>query len=380
MLAKNKKLVIIFNNRLPTEKAHGMQIVKMCESFALSRISVELWVPKAVNNIKESIFDYYNISNNFLIKKIRCINLPKKIFSGGNIYRFRYFTFLFGLVFVKKNERIFLTRHPEVVFLISFFGGNVFFENHNWYEGKIKIFLFLIKKASGIIVTSNEIKKEFLKNHFNENMILVAPNGVDLKKFNLDIKMEEARKNLGMSRDKKIILYTGHLYKKKGVYTLVDAVKRLPVEFIVFIVGGNLDDINKLKEYTYNHRIKNVFILGHKKHEEMPIYLKVADFLVIANSAKYKSEERYTSPLKLFEYLAAGKVILASKVISLQEFVSDDEVVFFQPDNAKDLAKKIMEISQDRKKQDNLIKNCREKSQMFTWQKRAESILKFLDI
>ncbi len=47
------KLVYIANVRIPTEKAHGYQICKMCEEFSSQGIKVELWVPTRENNIKE---------------------------------------------------------------------------------------------------------------------------------------------------------------------------------------------------------------------------------------------------------------------------------------------------------------------------------------
>lgn len=70
---KNKKskgeLVYIANIRLLTEKAHGVQVMKMCEAFSRLGLNVELWVPKRRSDIFDDPFEYYNIQNKFEIKK-----------------------------------------------------------------------------------------------------------------------------------------------------------------------------------------------------------------------------------------------------------------------------------------------------------------------
>ena len=82
------KLIYIDNARIPTEKAHGVHIMKMCEALANIKIeeqslTVELIVPKRINKIKENPFNYYDVEKNFKIKKIPCIDLSffGRIFS-----------------------------------------------------------------------------------------------------------------------------------------------------------------------------------------------------------------------------------------------------------------------------------------------------------
>ena len=60
-MSNKKKILYIVNVRIPTEKAHGIQIIKMCESFSDNGMDLELLLPKRINNIKENPFNYYNI-------------------------------------------------------------------------------------------------------------------------------------------------------------------------------------------------------------------------------------------------------------------------------------------------------------------------------
>ena len=70
------KLFYIANARIPTEKAHGLQIMKMCEAFARSGLEVELIIPNRKNPIKKDTFDFYDIERKFKIKKIFSLNPP----------------------------------------------------------------------------------------------------------------------------------------------------------------------------------------------------------------------------------------------------------------------------------------------------------------
>lgn len=361
------KITVIFNNRLPTERAHGLQIIKTCEAFAQVGIETELIIPDVLNKIQEDIFQYYRAEKVFLVRKIKC---------WGKSYRIKYASFLINLLFSRiSRKRIIFTRHPEIVFLFSRFGYKVIFELHNWRPDKKKRNIFFLKKVFLIIATTKIIKQEFIKNGFNERKIMVAPNGVEPEDFNLKLNKKEARKLLDLPLDKEIILYSGHLYKQKGVYTIAAAAKLLPEKYFVFI-GGLLNDVKNLKQAAEG--FKNIEIRGPKKYKEVSRYLKAADMLVIANSGKDETERNFTSPLKLFEYLAAGKVIIASRVPAIEEFLNENTAVFFEPDNPQSLVKTIQKISDDREKQEKLASSALELAKNYTWQSRIEKIVNFV--
>ena len=72
------KLIYIDNARIPTEKAHGVHIMKMCEALANIKIeeqslTVELIVPKRINKIKENPFNYYDVEKNFLLSYLSAL-------------------------------------------------------------------------------------------------------------------------------------------------------------------------------------------------------------------------------------------------------------------------------------------------------------------
>ncbi|MCK4553907.1 glycosyltransferase family 4 protein [Candidatus Parcubacteria bacterium] len=366
------KLTVILNNRLPTKRAYGLQVVKMCEAFANNNAEVELIMPNAPSEIEENVYSYYKVRNNFSIQKKWCLDIK-------NNYRIRYLTFLISLIFSKINRNSFIfTRHPEIVLIFSLLGYRIIFELHNWLEQSKGKRLFLIRKSFFIVATTRAIKGELAKNGFNSKKVVVAPNGVDLRDFDLSFSKEDIRAKLKISLDKIIILYSGHLNRKKGVYTIVKATRYLPDKYQIIFVGGLKGDIEKLKQVASN--CQNIKILGSRKYSEIPLYLKAADILIIANSGVDDVEKNYTAPLKLFEYLAAGRIIIASDVPAIREFLDDNAAVLVDPDNALKLADAIQRISNDPEKQKKLIFNSLELAKKFTWQKRAEKIINFINI
>ncbi|MDF1497726.1 MAG: hypothetical protein P1P90_06795, partial [Patescibacteria group bacterium] len=198
---------------MPTEKAHGYQIAKMCEAFADNSVSVELIVPGRHNHIKEDIFTYYRIKNNFMVRYIKFIDF----FSWSWLNQKTSFTlnileFLWLSLFLKIDKKnIIYTRSPEIAWLFGVRSYKTFFECHQLPKKKSLIFSFFIKKIQGIVTISNGLKEDLEKVYpFPTSKIFTAPDGVDLETFDIDITRSDAKEKLGLQVDKKIILYTGH--------------------------------------------------------------------------------------------------------------------------------------------------------------------------
>jgi glycosyltransferase involved in cell wall biosynthesis len=196
------KIYYIVNARIPTEKAHGWQISKMCFELAKLGHELELIVPSR-NSSTRNVFEYYNLKNNFKINYLRTPNFLKyeRILSNKAIYLLALF-FLFRLMFFKvEKDAIVYTRNPEIAWLFSLRGRITFFDAHTWPNSKTEVFKNMLKKVSGIVCNSAGTAKAFKDNGF-EN-ILVAPNAVDLEKFNITGSKSEIRKKLNLPLTKK---------------------------------------------------------------------------------------------------------------------------------------------------------------------------------
>ena len=110
----------------------------------------------------------------------------------------------------------------------------------------------------------------------------------------------------------------------------------------------------------------------------MPLYLKSANILVIPNSASSKISSEYTSPLKLFEYMASGCPIVASNLPSLREVLDEKNCVFAKPDNPESFKEAIEKVLNDIEFSSSIAKKALEDVSSYSWEDRAKNILKII--
>ncbi|MFA5124392.1 MAG: glycosyltransferase family 4 protein [Patescibacteria group bacterium] len=370
------KIIYLANIRIPTEKAHGWQIMKMCETFSVLGHQVELVVPRRSNNLKADPFNYYGLPANFKITELPCLDLIFLDKTIGNLaFWLATATFLLASrIYVSFREYdIIYTREEQ----FGLFFKSSFLELHS-LPATIKSYHRLFWRCfQRIVVLTDFIKSALASNGIAADKILIAPDGVDLAEFDLNITATESRKKINLPLDKKLIVYTGHLYGWKGAQVLAEAARYLSNESLVVFIGGTKEDVEAFKKKNVNSA--NVLILGHQPHKQIPFYLKAADVLVLPNSGQEKISQFYTSPLKLFEYLASGVPIVASNLPSLREILNDNNAILVEPDNSDLLAAGINRALTQRQLAENISRCARSDAEKYTWKKRAEKIVSFIN-
>lgn len=375
------KILYVANARIPTEKAHGLHIVKMCEAFARQGVDVTLVLPRRKNTILEDIFSYYGVERNFTVKYLSIFDFVGKGFVGYWLTQI-FFSWKLLMSRYNKNEYVVVTRDELSGWIMRKRKFRVFYDMHGFPETWLYFWKAAMSEMSGIICT-NEWKMRQLQERFfiSEEHLLLARNGFDRSEFNIDISKSDARKKLGLPLEQKIIMYTGHLYDWKGVDVLARAAEHLKQATVVFVGGGEKDVENFTKQYVLS---QNILILGQRPHTQIPLFLKAADVLVLPNSKKSKNFRAIpysiydTSPIKLFEYMASKRPIVASNLPSIREILDESMAVFFVPDDPNDLTQKINSVLNN--PLDAVVRtgNAWEFIQKYTWKNRAELILNFM--
>src|SRR3989338_284835 len=365
------KLIYIANIRLPTEKAHGIQIMKMCEALSNQDLDVELLVPRRINDLLEDPFDFYQVKRIFKITRILCFDLV-----SFEKWRIGFFVSTLSFLFFTKIYLFF--REYDILYsrelLTGLFFRNYFFELHNFLQKPGRFYKFLIFKPRTIFALTGFLMDNLKKTGIADKKIMILPDAVDLAEFSPSLDREGARKKLNLPLDKKIIIYTGSFlfYKWKGIGSLLDAGKLLKDDFLFVLVGGHPWEIRKLKERPIP---LNVLLVSYQKHEIIPYYLKAADIFVIPNEKGDAISEKYTSPLKLFEYMASRRPIISSDLPSLREILTEKEALFFEAGNPADLVRAIKKIFEDKDLSEKLSYNAYQKVKDYTWEKRAKKII-----
>lgn len=172
------------------------------------------------------------------------------------------------------------------------------------------------------------------------------------------------------------VAYAGHLYPWKGVETLLRAIARVP-GVNGLIVGGHPAeaDLPRLQALARDlHLEGRVRFTGLVAPPDVAAHVAGADILVLPNSASAVSAT-YTSPLKLFEYLAAGRAIVASDLPALREVLTHEvDALLVPPDDPGALAGAVRRLAEDRTLAARLARAAFDLAPRFTWARRAERL------
>ncbi len=372
-----RKLIYIANARMPTEKAHGIQIAKMCEAFAGTGAEVDLILPWRVNRMSGDLFRYYGVKRSFAVRRFFTLDMLWLPFLKPLWFFLQTVSFV-KIVWLASRVRSREWRASIVYtreLLVTAFpprAKELIFEIHRLPKKNTWIWRRALARVDRLVVISDGLKEDLLAFGVQPEKIMVALDAVDLAQFDITVSQKEAREKLDLPLDRQIVMYTGHLYDWKGAETLLAAASMCPDKRFIF-VGGTKEDRKafEIKAKGMTH----VLVLGHRSPDMIPLYLKAADILVIPNSGKEVVSARYTSPMKLFEYMAARRPIIASDLPSIRETLDDSTATFFAPDNAQSLTNAIQFVFMHAEESAQKADRAFEKVKECTWSKRAQKIL-----
>lgn len=235
-----------------------------------------------------------------------------------------------------------------------------------------------LKHADAIISVSNVLKNIMVTEWgIDKKKILVLPNAADVKTITNTVESNEFREHNGFLNSF-LIGFVGTLQAWYGLEVLIEAMrfvsKSVPESKLVFVGGGmarsNLEQ--QVRKYGLS---KHVFFLGSKSHNEIPHILKTIDVAV----APYVDLPTgfFNSPIKIFEYLAAGRAIVASSVGQIPEIiVHGQNGLLVEQGNSTQLADAIIQIATLPELKSRLEIEAKITGQRFSWEEYSNELLK----
>ncbi len=366
------RIVLAANARMPTEWAHGVQIAQMAEAFARLGHEVELLVPDRPESRGQEVAAFYGLLDCFRVRRVSDLGAVHRRPLGQLPQRLSYVGA--ALTRLAARQPDLLLSRDEVLAALARPRALALYELHKLPSRRLRVWAACARGASGVVST-NSWKRELLVQRYGLDpaRILVAPNGTDVERIQAAAALP-LRERLGIASDTKLVLYAGHLHAWKGVEHLVAAAPLLPESVHIVVLGGRDED---LARFRAAHAGPRVHLPGPVPPAEVAGWLKAADLLVLPNIGTDPESRFQTSPLKLFEYMAAGRPILASDLPSVREVLDERCAWLVVPGSPAAIARAAQEALADPVEAARRAAAASVRVQGRSWSARAQAILDF---
>ena len=225
------------------------------------------------------------------------------------------------------------------------------------------------RRFKRLVTISHHLADHYRARGVPAQKLLVLPDAVDLESFRRPANLPPGP----FPTDKPNIVYAGHLYDYKGIPTVLEAAAQMP-EARFHFVGGCPEDVVRQRKRAEHWALSNTVFHGLRPQAEVPPYLWHADALLLPPSRHHPSA-RWTSPVKLGEYLASGTPVVATDIPALRDWLTDDAVEFARADDPGDLARAVRCVLRDRARAHRLRQTARRLAERLSYTRRAQTIL-----
>ncbi len=369
------KIVCIAASFVPSNTANSIQVMKTTHALAELGHSVTLLVPGEEKTNWNNLQSFYGLRQQFDVEWI-----PENL-------AFRRYDYAFKAVQRARqlSPDLVYTWVLQTAVLSLGRGIPTILELHDRVTGRLGPWLFKRfwrSHALHRLLTNTAALRKVLVDQFHltpePDQILTAPNGVELERYRDLPSPEKAREKLGLPQGF-TAGYTGHFYAGRGMPLMLALAKALPdIRFLW--VGGQAQDVAYWKDRLKAEGINNVTLTGFVDNAILPRYQAAADVLLmpygnrIAGSGGGNSVE-IASPMKMFEYMAAGRPILSSDLPVIHEILNEDMAVFCPPEDFHAWEKALPGLQEDQVRRESLAAASLKAVQAYSWQARAERAL-----
>lgn len=368
------RLLYAFPEPLPLRKARAVQVIHTIDALARAGMGVDLaYVPAA--GIADP-FIHYGLD---CPENVRLIPLSRSLprpLSGLRIHSNRLFLWRLRHWIETQSKQVggstvIFVRHVKLAqaLLAAFPALPLIYEAHEIFaQTSPRLFpreKAVIEHAAALIAITGRLADAVNQFFGLQRPFAIVPSATTLPQASV-------AKDWAASGQR--IVYTGSLYDWKGVDDLIIAARELPGCRIT-VIGGDATGIARLRNML-SPAGAHVDFTGHMSHQEVQHQLENACIAVLPNRSGSVSE--FTSPLKLFEYMAAGCAIVCSDLPVVKEIIEDDEAAWFSPGDPGSLASAIKSLVDDPARARSMAEITAIKARSYSWDSRAERLLKII--
>ena len=362
------KLVYVANSIVPSRTANSIHIMKMCAALARNGNDVTLCVPQRPERaeIPADVYNFYGVPPSFRIH-----HLPWLRVTGRGV------AFAWQAARLARRERADLLygRLVHACYMAARRGVPAIFESHAPIEAYDRwgtlLFERLIRRPQfrRLIVISNALRDHYERRYPGlAGSIRVAPDAAD------DVATPPVRPRSGGLKAG----YVGHLYPGRGIELIAALAEQCPwAEF--HLIGGLERNIAEWRGRCTGR--SNIMFHGFRAPSEVQSYISELDVLLapyqraVATYGERVETSRWMSPLKIFEYMAAGKPMVVSDLPVLREVLDESNSILVEPEDVAGWVR-ALKVLRDEDLRQRLGQEARRCFlQSHTWDKRARAVL-----
>jgi glycosyltransferase involved in cell wall biosynthesis len=334
------KIGFYYVSPFPTVDADIVHIVQMCRTTASFGHQVQLFIPRRAE---------YGSDAAAIAEAERMFGKPLG-FELVFVKRLTIFGKLQSLGSVIAARRALRLARPDLIHNLSpwaclFLPGlriPFLFEVHeiDFHHSRFitKVMQRIVVHGSrspwcrAIVAISSALKDRWIELGVPREKLLVAHDAVNMAMFKTLPSKQEARLNLGIDGQRPIVVHTGALYERYGIEMVIQAAEKLTdVQF--YMVGGTPGDVERCRAQAETHGVNNMVFTGQVPHRDIPTWQAAADILLMQWSWRFPTMG-VCSPMKMFEYMAAERLIVGPAFPTIKEVLRDGEnAILFEPDN-----------------------------------------------
>lgn len=369
------KIAAVTTSLVPSNTANSIQAMKVCHTLKEMGSDLRLWLPAYRRGHWEELADIYGLRTPFPVDW-----LP---FLRG----LRQYDFCWRSVTLAKGwgaDVLYTWSLQAAVFALAR-GVPAVMEFHDFPMGRFGPRLFqryIAHPTAKLTLCTTRALAQGLEERFSfrfdPDHLQIAPNGVEMERYQNLPAPPEARKMLNL-REGLTVGYSGHFYNGRGMHILVELARALPrVNFLW--MGGRPEDIAPWQNTLKESGVGNVTIAGFIPNSRLPMYQAAADILLMPYSRSISGSSggdiaRVINPMKTFDYLASGRAIAASDIPVFHEVLNAQNVLFCEPENPADWIEKVGRLAADEPLRLRLSRQAKADAAQYDWKCRAQTTL-----
>lgn len=394
-------IAVLSSGHIPSQWAHSIAIAKNANGFAKLGHDVTLFSVERLNEFLtkrdiDTVHDYYDLDRSISVELVP--DQTPMYFKDRNYLT--YISSLYRLVTPEKLRRRVdpshtiatrcVDREYDFCYCRTWDGAYhavqhglpTVVEAHspNTDKPNVQRFIDIAKKSAfrGFVTIAEELREAYVNAGLPEPKTIVLEDGVDIDRFDSSPDRQTCRKQIGLPLDDDLIVYTGSLYPEKGIGHILQMASRLD-EATFLLVGGSDDQVDRWRNKARKKGVENIRFEGFVPVSDIPAYLSAANILVMPYDTSQTDgvmDLNTTSPLKLFEYMAAQRPIISTDIPAISRTIEHEENGLLAPPNdIETLVSYVRRVLENKTFADQLSQNARADVEAYSWKKRCERMI-----